>query len=147
MRTLGFAFLLMFTASSADAMDAARLLPELVWEKRVLLVFAPDLGNAEFRRQNAVLEAAGDGLMDRDMTVIRAFANNYLSVDDRGYEQPATSYYRRFVVKPGEFRVILVGKDGTIKLDRDRFVDDGDLFALIDSMPMRRHEMRQDGLM
>jgi hypothetical protein len=120
-------------------------MPELVWEKRVLLVFTPDPGKAEFRQQNAVLEAVGDGLNERDMTVIRAFANDRLSVDGKRYEQSATSFYRHFAVKPGEFRVILVGKDGTIKLNRDSAVTDHELFALIDSMSMRRREMLEDG--
>ena len=48
-------------------------------------------------------------------------------------------------MQPGEFRAILVGKDGTVKLNRRSVVSDEDLFSLIDSMPMRRQEMLQGG--
>jgi len=139
------AALLMFAASSGYAMDAARLMPELTWEKRVLLVFAPDEQYAGLRRQNAMLEAIGDGLVERDMTVIRAFADGRVSVDGQFDAQSASSFYRRFEVGRDEFRVILVGKDGGVKLDRNLAVSGDELFALIDSMPMRRYEMQQDG--
>jgi hypothetical protein len=139
------AALLVFAASSGYALDAARLMSGLTWEKRVLLVFAPHEQDAGLRRQNAMLEAIGDGLIERDMIVIRAFADDRVSVDGEFHAQPASSFYRRFEVDPGEFRVILVGKDGGIKLDRNLAVSGDELFALIDSMPMRRYEMQQDG--
>ena len=39
------------------------------------------------------------------------------------------------------FRVRLVGKDGGVRLDRDKPVSTSELFSLIDAMPMRRAEM------
>jgi len=39
------------------------------------------------------------------------------------------------------FRVRLVGKDGSVKLDRGEPVGTTTLFSLIDAMPMRRAEM------
>ena len=40
------------------------------------------------------------------------------------------------------FRFILIGKDGGIKLSSDKPVTLEQLFALIDSMPMRRYEVK-----
>ena len=40
-------------------------------------------------------------------------------------------------------RVVLVGKDGGIKLSSRQAVSAGRLFGLIDSMPMRQDEMRR----
>ncbi len=40
------------------------------------------------------------------------------------------------------FQVLLVGKDGGVKLRRDRPVAASEITALIDAMPMRREEMR-----
>lgn len=148
MGTRVLAGLLMLVATNVcatDVIDATRLMPQLAWEKRVLLVFAPHRQDAGFRQQDAMLETISDGLIERDVTVIRAFADNSLSVDGRSYEQWAASFYQHFAVNPGEFRVILVGKDGGVKLDQNSVLGDADLFALIDSMPMRRDEMLQDG--
>jgi hypothetical protein len=37
---------------------------------------------------------------------------------------------------------VLVGKDGTVKLQREGMTALKDIFGLIDSMPMRRREIR-----
>jgi hypothetical protein len=132
-------------ARAMDGVDANLLMPQLTWEKRVLLVFAPNTGDARLEQQNAVLAAVEAGLIERDMTVIRALASDFVSVDGVGGAQPAESFYRRFGVDAGEFRVILVGKDGTVKLDSKAVVSDDELFQLIDAMPMRRYERSQDG--
>ena len=137
--------LLLLAAGSGHALDAARLMPDLTWEKRVLLVFVPDEQNAGYQRQQAILQAIKGGLSERDMTVIRAFADDHVVVDEQSHAQSAASFYQRYTVISDEFRVILVGKDGTIKLDRESAVSGDDLFSLIDSMPMRRQEMLQDG--
>ena len=41
--------------------------------------------------------------------------------------------------------LILLGKDGGIKLKRNDRVKFEEIFSLIDSMPMRKDEMRQKG--
>ena len=134
----------MFTVPDAYALDAARLMPELTWEKRVLLVFAPGEQHAGYRRQLGLLDGVDGGLRERDMSVIRVFADDRVTIDGQTHDNSATSFYRRFGVNRDEFRTILIGKDGTVKLDRDRAVTSDDLFALIDAMPMRRYEMLQD---
>ena len=138
------AVLLTLTASNATALDAARTMTASVWEKRVLLTFAPNRRHAEFRQQAALLGAVDAGLAERDMTLIRVFADGEVVIEGNAHPDSASSFYRRFSVVKDEFRVILVGKDGTVKLDRAHAVTAGDLFALIDAMPMRRLEMQRD---
>ena len=41
----------------------------------------------------------------------------------------------------GEFAAFLVGKDGTVKLKVSEPITDGELFAIIDTMPMRAAEV------
>ena len=43
------------------------------------------------------------------------------------------------------FRILLIGKDGGIKYESNRFVSLIQLFELIDSMPVRQDEMQYDG--
>jgi hypothetical protein len=134
----------MLVSGSGQALDAARLMSDLTWEKRVLLVFTPDEQNAGFQRQQTILQEIEGGLDERDMTVIRAFSDDRVVLDEQSHARSSASFYQHFAVNSNEFRVILVGKDGTIKLDHDSAVSGADLFALIDSMPMRRVEMMQD---
>jgi hypothetical protein len=42
-----------------------------------------------------------------------------------------------------DFEVLLVGKDGRVKLRRDKPVVASEFAALIDTMPMRQNEMRK----
>ncbi|MCU0398062.1 MAG: DUF4174 domain-containing protein, partial [Cyclobacteriaceae bacterium] len=52
-------------------------------------------------------------------------------------------YLKQFGVTEEEFRVMLIGKDGGVKLNSQQPVTVNQIFELIDSMPMRQHEMRQ----
>lgn len=136
----------MLATTSVQAADADHLMRELAWENRVLLIFAPDDRYEDYRRQIELLGAVDSGLRDRDMTVIEVFSNNRVVIDGRMQAAPATSFYRRFAGNADRFRVILVGKDGTAKLDRSDVVTSDELFALIDAMPMRRREMQQNAV-
>ncbi|CAM6006182.1 unnamed protein product [Sphagnum balticum] len=40
--------------------------------------------------------------------------------------------------------LILIGKDGTVKLKERHFVDKSALYAVIDAMPMRKSEMKRE---
>lgn len=133
--------ILMLATNPAQADDADRLMRDFAWEKRPLLVFAPDGRHEAYRRQVELLDAVGSGLRERDMTVIEAIGDDRVTVDGRVRATSATSFYRRYAVGADRFRVILVGKDGTVKLDSGEVVGSDELFALIDAMPMRRREM------
>ncbi len=135
---------MIFTPAAALASDAMHLLAQLTWEQRVLLVFSPHGGHADYRRQVELLAEAGEGLRERDLTVVEAFADGGVVIDGQAREFSASSLYRRFAVERDAFRAILLGKDGTVKLDSDDAVTSAELFALIDAMPMRRLEMQRD---
>jgi hypothetical protein len=81
---------------------------------------------------------------DRDLVVFevleRDSARMNMAPIDR---QTADSFRKRFSVPPNTFCLILVGKDGGIKLKRHDQASLEAVFELIDSMPMRQREMRQ----
>ena len=47
-------------------------------------------------------------------------------------------------IDAGAFVVLLVGKDGTVKLSKNTIVPMDDIYALIDKMPMRQREIQRD---
>ncbi len=134
----------MIAALDSLAMDANSMMRDFIWEKRVLLLFTPDDGHAGFQQQNQILSEVKDGMAERDMTTIRAMADGTLTVDNTKQSIAATDFYQRYSVRENEFRVILVGKDSTVKLDKKSIVTAAELFELIDAMPMRQYEMLQD---
>lgn len=98
------------------------------WENRVLILFGTPESPA-LQEQRAILAKDPEGLSERDLLIL---------------EPPSTeSLQNRYRITPEEFTVILVGKDGGEKLRQDHPVTLGELFGLIDQMPMRRREMRR----
>ena len=59
--------------------------------------------------------------------------------------QTSASLRKQFDIPQKTFTLILLGKDGSIKLKRNDRVKLDEIFTLIDSMPMRKEEMRQKG--
>jgi hypothetical protein len=51
--------------------------------------------------------------------------------------------WRKFNDKDSPFLVVLIGKDGTMKLRRERVLSKNELLGIIDAMPMRRAEMQE----
>lgn len=106
----------------------ARDLGAMRWEKRPVLLFAPSATDAAYQQQMALFDAARNALADRDIVV--------LSDTD-----PRSPSYLRQGFQPGGFKLVLVGKDGGVKLEQDSVLAPDALFAVIDRMPMRRREM------
>jgi hypothetical protein len=48
-------------------------------------------------------------------------------------------------VEPGEFTVVLIGKDGRVRFRADRPVAPIDIFSFIDILPRRQEELRRRG--
>lgn len=147
MRLLAIAFLAMFSslplASCADA-DVERLMQEYWWQNRVLLVFSPDAGYAPYQQQNAMLDKHSAAWKERDLVIWRFVRNESVSVDGEAKVNMGTPmFYEYFDVSPDSFTVLLIGKDGEEKLRQSDVVSKNALTELIDAMPMRQREMRE----
>jgi hypothetical protein len=113
-------------AQGGDALGAYR------WRSRVLVLSAPDAGDARLRAQRVALASARAGVGERDLVVLEAV----------GHGAQATVLRRRLGLADGAFRAALVGKDGGAKLTSEEPIPPQRLFATIDAMPMRRDEVR-----
>lgn len=116
------------------------------WQHRLLLVFSPRADDLRAREYDERLADFYCDLEDRDIIVgwIPAFGDARL---DGAVLTPDLAFQlrRQFNVAVDEFAVVLIGKDG---LEKSRSITAADLeniFDLIDTMPMRRVEMRQRG--
>jgi len=112
-------------------------LESMQWKKRVVLVYCPKVSDAEFKLQKKWLSEVGKDIMERDLTVIDC-VEAHLSTED------ALHLKERFKYTPDHFCFWLIGKDGEIKLISNKPVKPEQLFGLIDSMPMRRQEMKKN---
>ncbi len=121
-------------------------------KNRVLLVFAPNNHDAQYRRQTVLLDGKDAGLNERDIIRFYVFAHTEGSYDtahmmgrsnEASVRRDFAALRRRFTVTPTQFKVALIGKDGHTAYTSGRPLSSEQLFGLIDAMPMRREEMRQ----
>ncbi len=99
---------------------------------RVLLIFAPTEIAGPAATQEEWLAAHSNQLAERDVELL--FVSN---VDG------AHTVRERYEVPSGSFAVVLLGKDGQVKMRSAHPVPVDRLCAIIDTMPMRQAEMRR----
>lgn len=135
-------FILFLSSTAASGAEVRKLMQDLAWDYRVLIIFSNGEPNTRLNQQNTMLASGTDGLKDRDMVIIRV--SDDVTIDEQAHAASASSFQQRFAVRPKTFRAILVGKDGTVKLDQSEPVTTQRLFTLIDAMPMRQYEILQN---
>jgi hypothetical protein len=107
-------------------------------------LFAPDSNHPKFKKLQHDIAGQPDEVKDRDLVIFEILEQGDSRMDTEALDrQTADSVRDRFGIGKNEFTLILVGKDGGVKLKRDDHVKLAHVFELIDSMPMRQNEMRQ----
>ena len=127
----------------------------LVDKNRVLLLFAPSDTSPLFQKQLTLLAHHASDLAERDLVLLPILGNaspatspNTLRDLHPPQVSPALSIKEqltlrhRFHIAPGDFTVLLLGKDGGEKLRQQTPITIQKLNATIDAMPMRRDEIR-----
>ena len=119
-------------------------LSQFQWKNRLLFLFAPNRSHPLFDVLQKSIATQQAEVADRDLVIFEILESGTSRLDTSDLDpQVAQSLRDKFDVSPGRFAVILVGKDGGIKLNQQDETRLDDIFGLIDSMPMRREEMRQ----
>jgi hypothetical protein len=107
------------------------------WKNRILVVY--NTGDEFKKSQKEILEQDIPGLLDRDIIVLGlgGVHEPYKIVNSSDLNELKKAH------EIGESSIALFGKDGTVKAIWNRTVSISELFDIIDSMPMRRREMRE----
>lgn len=120
------------------------ILNKYIWKRRIVLIFG-DTMNQSVANQADDLQTASADAESRDLTVLTVVGGIVSDSGQDGGLPPADALRRRFRIDDqAPFTVILVGKDGREKLRDSKPVASTKLFALIDSMPMRQREAREE---
>lgn len=113
-------------------------------KNRPVLVFAPSADDGRYRKQRDALDDQPAGLIDREVVVLEAFEAGPGRVGDAPMaEADAAGLRRDFRVGPGEFVVVLVGKDGAEKARWSEPLSAQEIFGHVDAMPMRQREVHE----
>lgn len=103
-------------------------LAEYLWTARPLVIFADSPNDPRYLQQIAAIDARRADLAERDVIVLTD-------------TEPAGSALRT-VLRPRDFMIVLIGKDGQVKLRKPFPWDVRELSRAIDKMPLRQQEMR-----
>ncbi len=136
MKRLLTASIIALTSTQVNAMDS---LSALEWKNRVIVVLGKR-DDPKLDRQIALLESQKEELADRDMVIIRVSGEDARTVYGKASVLDASAIRKEAHVSGDRFQVLLLGKDGGVKLRSDSVVRNVEIFDLIDSMPMRNAE-------
>lgn len=107
-------------------------LPQFLWTNRVLVVFADTPADPRFISQMQILAQWPRDLVDREVIVI--------TDTDPSAQSPV-----RQQLRPRDFSIVLVDKDGTVKLRKPSPWHSREIARAIDRTPLRRDEIRERG--
>ncbi|MGC1494470.1 MAG: DUF4174 domain-containing protein [Sulfitobacter sp.] len=142
-RFILFVFAGLFAATAQAQSDATPATTELFvtadmenlnqfqWRKRPVIVFADSAEDPAFIEQLELLNARQDELLERDVIVLTD-------------TDPAARSPIRLKMRPRGFMLVLVGKDGGVKLRKPFPWDVREITRSIDKMPMRQREIREE---
>ena len=111
------------------------------WENRVLLVFTHIKNDEIFNKQISNLLKEKKGLTERKL-IIYQFVKDQYSINFDSKWLLSSLKKRKYKAESENFKVVLIGLDGGVKLEQTSFLSTKKLFTIIDGMPMRRNEIR-----
>ncbi len=109
-----------------DAVDAR--LEDFLWQARPVVVFADTPLDPNFQRQIELLATRPGELAERDVVVLT-------DTDPEAFSP------LREKLRPRGFMLVLIGKDGAVKLRKPLPWDVRELTRSIDKMPLRQQEV------
>lgn len=116
------------------------------WKNRVVLIMSKNEDSKPYPQQIAQLVRLPKELKERKILIYEVLPRqyrikNYLNKEKRSKWISSSLLYEQYGNKEGGFQVVLIGLDGGVKLKSSNLLKVSELFATIDSMPMRRAEM------
>ncbi|MEO0554000.1 MAG: DUF4174 domain-containing protein [Bacteroidota bacterium] len=112
------------------------------WKNRILIVYAKNKNLLS--KQLTVFVGEKTEFKERDLVIFKL--NKYNGINPSGQKLTDKDYQwlvRRYFSTSDKFGIVLIGKDGGVKLKSKEQIGNKRLFDLIDSMPMRMQEMKE----
>ncbi|WP_213831824.1 DUF4174 domain-containing protein [Flagellimonas sp. 389] len=116
--------ILIFTLSNMSSQKLA----EYKWQNRLVILVSLDLESESVKKQGKQFHDAKKAIKEREMLVLRL--------------SPKSEALKAYNISQNYEGVLLIGEDGGLKAKHDFLVAPSIVFELVDSMPMRRAEIR-----
>ena len=113
------------------------LLENYKWKSRLILIFTPHTENDLYKEQLAEFEKTLEKAVERDLVILEIYPGGNITAEEIKMLQSGLG------VEPYDFSILLIGKDGLVKMHKTKPVKAKAIYDLIDSMPMRQQEVRK----
>jgi hypothetical protein len=134
-------FQLHLAAVHAYTAIAPFVLEQYQWENRVLVLSTPTEDDKNLRQQQDEVALTAEEFADRDMVLVILLDDGISTADGRELTSGEAAAVRAALsIRPGSFALRLIGKDGSIKSASETAASMTEIYALIDTMPMRQQE-------
>ncbi len=118
-------------------------LKEHQWKNRLVLIITSDSESETYTSQIEAFNINGQEFDERKLIIYKVLPNKYKVENSEDNSWVSDSrLYTLYNSNDKDFKIILIGLDGHIKIEQSELLTTKDLFATIDSMPMRRSELR-----
>ena len=128
-------------------MASAQTLNDLQWKNRILLVMEQGDDTLIFQNQLDEFDGLENELEERKILIYQIKNNSYrLGLYANKKWKSITDLDLLKITKDQEedFKVVLIGLDGSVKKRQSNMMTSKQLFSTIDSMPMRQQELRNE---
>lgn len=115
------------------------------WKNRVLILLTKDAENTEYGNQLTEFNGELINFNERKLVVYHVTPASYKVGLNTTTKPISSMLYTKYKKTKSDFEVILIGLDGGIKLRQDSILTKQKLYTLIDSMPMRKNELKNNG--
>ncbi|WP_406028584.1 DUF4174 domain-containing protein [Winogradskyella sp.] len=110
------------------------------WKNRIVLIISSDSKSNIYASQCEEFTKGLDEFSKRKVIIYKILPNKYKR-DEESWTQN-TSLYKAYNANSSDFKIVLIGLDGRIKLSQNKLLSRDHLFNTIDAMPMRKNELK-----
>ncbi|WP_299126232.1 DUF4174 domain-containing protein [uncultured Winogradskyella sp.] len=119
------------------------------WKNRVLIVKTLDANSEKYQDQIKEFKNSTKELIDRKFVLYQIVTKDYVLINYQNNElnhsgKISKKLAEEILNEKANFEIILIGLDGEIKLKQTEVLMKEDLYKIVDSMPMRKNELRRN---
>lgn len=130
----------MMTTCCIFAKMNAQGLESYQWKNRIVVLKGNTSTKNLLQEQLQLLESQSEAFSERDVKFFVIVADKVINSSGNEVAVSSGEIIKKFSLVDFE-GVVLIGKDGGVKMKEPFIVTPNELFTLIDAMPMRRSEM------
>ncbi|MFT5737882.1 MAG: hypothetical protein ACJAU2_000465 [Maribacter sp.] len=112
------------------------------WKNRLVFLVDDTIKTPVMRSQFKLFLKQADALEDREILIIQLTPKEVVVYNRAENKLSPAAAYHHLSISKGFKGVLLVGKDGGVKLKRTFEVQPDVIFSLIDGMPLRKSELK-----